>query len=116
MAAVTQRFAPAPAGATTTVRPPSARPERSAAGPHRRKGDAFWAAMVADTRHAAASPPKSSQKAGPGGQRGNASVASAAGSHLETPALRPSHSRTRSQGYDVHVAAESDCTESATAT
>jgi hypothetical protein len=33
----------------------------------------------------------------PGGQPGTDSVASSAGSHPETPALRPSHSRTRSK-------------------
>ncbi len=56
----------------------------------RRISDALWVAMVADARRAAAT-----AKAGPGGQPGNDSVASAAGSHPETPALRPSHSRTR---------------------
>lgn len=59
----------------------------------RRISDALWAAMVADARRAAAA--KSSTEAGPGGQPGNDSVASAAGSHPDTPALRPSHSRTR---------------------
>ena len=44
---------------------------------------------------------RSSRQAGPGGQTGNDSVASAAGSHPETPALRPSHSRTRHQPYDA---------------
>jgi hypothetical protein len=48
--------------------------------------------MVADARRAARQ-----ATAGPGGQPGNDSVASAAGSHPETPALRPSHSRTRKQ-------------------
>ena len=56
----------------------------------RRISDALWAAMVADARRVA-----SAAKAGPGGQSGNDSVASAAGSHPDTPALRPSHSRTR---------------------
>jgi transposase len=59
----------------------------------RRISDALWAAMVADARRAAAA----TQTAGPGGQPGNVSVASVAGSHPETPALRPSHSRTRSK-------------------
>ena len=56
----------------------------------RRISDALWAAMVADARRV-----PSAAKAGPGGQSGNDSVASAAGSHPDTPALRPSHSRTR---------------------
>ncbi|MGH9185032.1 MAG: transposase [Acidimicrobiales bacterium] len=61
----------------------------------RRISDALWAAMVADARRAAATTAKSPRKAGPGGQPGNDSAASAAGSHPETPALRPSHSRAR---------------------
>jgi transposase len=61
----------------------------------RRISDALWAAMVADVRRAAATTAASPSKAGSGGQPGNDSVASAAGSHPETPALRPSHSRTR---------------------
>ena len=56
----------------------------------RRISDALYARMVADARRAARQ-----AKAGPGGQPGNDSVASVAGSHPETPALRPSHSRTR---------------------
>jgi transposase len=60
----------------------------------RRISDVLWAAMVADARHAAATT-AAAAKAGPGGQPGNDSVASAAGSHPDTPALRPSHSRTR---------------------
>ena len=59
----------------------------------RRISDALWAAMVADAGRAGAT--TTASKAGPGGQPGNDSVASAAGSHPETPALRPSHSRTR---------------------
>ena len=59
----------------------------------RRISDALWAAMVADAQRAAAT--TTASKAGSGGQPGNDSVASAAGSHPETPALRPSHSRTR---------------------
>jgi transposase len=61
----------------------------------RRISDALWAAMVADARCAAATASTSPRKAGPGGQPGSDSVASAAGSHPDTPALRPSHSRTR---------------------
>ncbi|MGH9259094.1 MAG: IS110 family transposase [Acidimicrobiales bacterium] len=57
----------------------------------RRISDVLYAAMVADAARAATA----SAKAGPGGQPGNDSVASAAGSHPETPALRPSHSRAR---------------------
>ena len=60
----------------------------------RRLSDVLWAAMVADARRVAATTAASSPK-GSGGQPGNDSVASAAGSHPETPALRPSHSRTR---------------------
>ena len=59
--------------------------------PKRRISDALWAAMVTDARRAAAA----GAKTGPGGQPGNVSVASAAGSHPDTPALRLSHSRTR---------------------
>jgi transposase len=58
----------------------------------RRISDALYACMVADARRTA-----TTTKAGPGGQAGNDSVASAAGSHPETPALRPSHSRTRTK-------------------
>jgi len=58
----------------------------------RRVSDALYARMGADARRAARQ-----ATAGPGGQPGNDSVASAAGSHPETPALRPSHSRTRKQ-------------------
>ncbi|MGH9287951.1 MAG: IS110 family transposase [Acidimicrobiales bacterium] len=61
----------------------------------RRISDALWVAMVADARRVAAASTRPPSKAGPGGQPGNDSVASAAGSHPETPALRPSHSRTR---------------------
>ena len=63
----------------------------------RRISDALWAAMVADAQRAASVPSSSPSKAGSGGQPGNDSVASAAGSHPETPALRPSHSRTRTK-------------------
>ncbi len=63
----------------------------------RRISDALWAAMAADARRAAAITARTSGKAGPGGQPGNDSVASAAGPHPETPTLRPSHSRTRAK-------------------
>jgi transposase len=39
---------------------------------------------------------------GPGGQWGNDSVSSAAGSHPETPALRTSHSRAHRQATTAH--------------
>jgi transposase len=54
----------------------------------RRISDAIFASLQADARRA--------RTKGPGGQQGNDSVASAAGSHPQAPALRPSHSRTRS--------------------
>jgi transposase len=63
----------------------------------RRISDVLWVAMVADARRVTVATPASARKAGPGGQPGNDSVASAAGSHPETPALRPSHSRTRTK-------------------
>lgn len=53
----------------------------------RRISDALYSCMVEDACRAG--------KLGPGGQSGNVSVASAASSHPETPALRLSHSRTR---------------------
>ncbi len=59
----------------------------------RRVSDALYARMVHDARQAATA----AAEKGPGGQPGNDSVACAAGSHPDTPALRPSHSRTRSQ-------------------
>ena len=55
----------------------------------RRISDALYARMVDDARRAA--------KTGPGGQTGNDSDSSAAGSHPATPALRTSHSRTRTK-------------------
>src|SRR5207247_3899437 len=64
----------------------------------RRISDALWVAMVADARRAAAVSSTAPAKAGPGGQPGNDSVASAAGSHPDTPTLRPRHSRTRPEG------------------
>jgi transposase len=57
----------------------------------RQVSNAIFACLQADARRAAA------RAGGPGGQPGNDSVASAAGSHPETPALRPSHSRTRAK-------------------
>ena len=68
----------------------------------RRISDALWAAMVVDARRAPASTAKSARGAGPGGHLGNGSVASAAGSHPDTPALRPSHSRTRPKATTTH--------------
>jgi transposase len=56
----------------------------------RRVSDALYARLLQDARRAA----KAAEQ-GPGGQPGNDSDASAAGSHPATPALRPSHSRTR---------------------
>jgi transposase len=53
----------------------------------RRISDIIYAALVVDVRQAVAT--------GPGGQPGNDSPSSAAGSHPGTPALRTSHSRTR---------------------
>ena len=53
----------------------------------RRISDVIYAALVAEKAEAA--------KTGPGGQTGNDSASSAAGSHPATPALRTSHSRTR---------------------
>jgi transposase len=55
----------------------------------RRISDVLYARMVDDARRTA--------KAGPGGQTGNDSDSSAAGSHPATPALRKSHSRTRTK-------------------
>lgn len=58
----------------------------------RRISDALFVSMVADALRTAAT-----NKAGPGGQPGNDSVASAAGSHPDIPALRTSHSRTQTK-------------------
>ena len=57
----------------------------------RRVSDVIFARLQADARRAATAPSAGS----PGGQQGNDSVASAAGSHPQAPALRPSHSRAR---------------------
>jgi hypothetical protein len=51
----------------------------------RQVSDAFYKHLKADAARAK----------GPGGQAGNDSAASAAGSHPRTPALRPGHSRTK---------------------
>ena len=58
----------------------------------RRVSDALYARLLHDARRAV-----QEAERGPGGQPGNDSVACAAGSHPDTPALRPSHSRTRTQ-------------------
>ncbi|TVZ05910.1 IS110 family transposase [Trebonia kvetii] len=52
---------------------------------NRQVSDAFYKHLKADAARAK----------GPGGQAGNDSPASAAGSHPKTPALRPGHSRTK---------------------
>jgi transposase len=59
----------------------------------RRISDALFGAMVADARRAE----EELASGGPGGQTGNGSVASAAGSHPAKPALRPSHSRANTK-------------------
>jgi transposase len=53
----------------------------------RQVSNAVFACLQADARRAAA------RAKGPGGQQGNDSAASAAGSHPKAPALRASHSR-----------------------
>ena len=58
----------------------------------RRISDALYACMVADARRN-----DRLGERGPGGQSGNGSDSSAAGSHPEMPALRTSHSRARGQ-------------------
>jgi transposase len=77
----------------------------------RRISDALYARMVADARRAGAH-----TKAGPGGQPGNDSVASAAGSHPDTPALRPSHSRTRTKTTTTSSSPRRATTRSTTTT
>lgn len=59
----------------------------------RRVSDALYARMLHDACQAVTAVAEK----GPGGQPGNDSVACAAGSHPDTPTLRPSHSRTGSQ-------------------
>ena len=61
----------------------------------RRISDALFAAMVADAKRDREQGRRA--KSGPGGQGGNGSVACAAGSHPQAPALRPSHSRASSK-------------------
>lgn len=59
----------------------------------RRISNAIYARLKADARTASAAE-------GPGGQPGNDTESSAAGSHPATPALRTSHSRARTPAYD----------------
>ena len=61
----------------------------------RRVSDALYAPMAHDARQAAAAAEKA-----PGRQPGNDSVACAAGSHPDTPALRAQPLRDRHSGYD----------------
>ena len=61
----------------------------------RRISDALFAAMVADAKRDREQGRRA--KSGPRGQGGNGSVACAAGSHPQAPALRPSHSRASSK-------------------
>ena len=68
----------------------------------RRISDALYAAMVADARRDRQDEPAAG---GPGGQTGNGSVACAAGSHPEKPALRPSHSRAKAKARPSRQAA-----------
>jgi len=56
----------------------------------RKISDALYVRMISDARLRT-----SGGGQGPGGQSGNGSDSSAAGSHPETPALRTSHSRAR---------------------
>jgi len=78
----------------------------------RRISDVLYAHMVADARRLETA----KQKAGPGGQPGNDSVASAAGSHPEQPALRPSHSRTRPKARTPNAAPRRTRPKTATTT
>jgi hypothetical protein len=97
MAAVTQvRFAPSPGrGYYDRKIAEGKTPKEAMRALKRRISDALWAAMVADARRLAATKSASGHEAGPGGQPGSDSVASAAGLHPDTPTLRHSHSRTR---------------------
>jgi len=65
-----------------------------------RISDALYDRMVADAQRSGRG-----VDGGPGGQTGNDSVSSAAGSHPEKPTLRTSHSRTRSQATTVRTPA-----------
>jgi transposase len=67
------------------------RPREALRALKRRISDALFAHLQADARAVVTT----TTDEGPGGQTGNDSVASAAGSHPKTPDLRPSHSRTR---------------------
>jgi transposase len=62
----------------------------------RQVSDAFYKHLKADAARAES----------PGGQAGNDSVASAAGSHPKTPALRPGHSRTKTDPTPKATATE----------
>ena len=98
MAAVTQlRFADSPGRGYYDRKIAEGKTKKEALRALKRRiSDALWVAMVAEARRTAATAP-SARTAGPGGQAGNVSVASAAGSHPDKPALRLSHSRTRTK-------------------
>ena len=98
MAAVTQlRFADSPGRGYYDRKIAEGKTKKEALRALKRRiSDALWVAMVADARRTAATAP-SPRTAGPGGQAGSVSVASAAGSHPDKPALRLSHSRTRTK-------------------
>jgi transposase len=66
----------------------------------RQVSDAFYKHLKADAARAAG------RSSSPGGHAGNDSVASAAGSHPSTPALRPGHSRTTSHPTTTATAME----------
>jgi transposase len=66
----------------------------------RRISDALYGRMIADARSAAAA-----IEEGPGGQLGNDSISSVAGSHPQTPTLRSGHSRARSNPRSLRSAA-----------
>jgi hypothetical protein len=67
-------------------------PHRSALRALKRKvSDAIYRRLVADAN----TPSSRAGGRGPGGQSGNDSKSSVAGSHPDTPALRTSHSRTK---------------------
>jgi transposase len=118
MAAVTQlRFAHSPGrGYYDRKIAEGKTPKEALRALKRRISDVLWVAMVADARRAAAASANSQRAAGPGGQPGNDSVASAAGSHPETPALRPSHSRTRTKATTTSPRPRRATTRSTTTT
>jgi hypothetical protein len=118
MAAVTQlRFAHSPGRGYYDHKIADGKtPKEALRALKRRISDALWTAMVADARRAAATPEASAPETGPGGQPGNDSVASAAGSHPETPALRPSHSRTRNKATTAAPRQTRPCTRSTATT